>query len=122
MAKITPFSGEAAFSAHRRRAKKFETKFFSALVAPAEDSVARFSVVASKARIGGAVERNRAKRRLRAAFDKVINELNKDRKKIPAASASIGVILYAKAPVLEAEFTLLIESLREGLKNALVSY
>jgi ribonuclease P protein component len=119
MAKITSFSGEAAFSAHRRRAKKFETRFFSAFVAPAEDSIPRFSVVASKARIGGAVERNRAKRRLRAAFDKVIKKLNKETGKEQNPNP-IGVILYAKAPVLQAEFDLLVQSLHEGLKNALV--
>jgi len=98
------FQGEAAFVQHRRTAKRMEKSPFTAFVAPSADAYWYFAAVASK-RLGGAVQRNRAKRRLRAAF----------------AAASKGkvnplrVILYAKAGVLKIDFQELVESVRDAL-------
>lgn len=101
------FSGETAFVHHRRTAVRTEDRNFTAFVLPSEDAYWRFAAVASK-RLGGAVERNRAKRRLRMAF----------------ASARQGVygvlwvILYAKRPVLKAKFKELELSLEKILAKA----
>lgn len=68
---------------------------------------------ASRVAVGGAVQRNRAKRRLRAAFDKLVR-LN------PNASAAGGrwLNIVAKAPVLEVDFLKLEADLSAALAKA----
>ena len=105
--KVLPLTGEAAFRNHRRGARRSETPHFTAFVLLAIDGKWRFSVVASKARIGGAVERNRAKRRLRAAFATVAAELK---------SAQV-VVLYAKKSALTADFAEIVRDLKESLER-----
>ena len=102
--KILRLSGEAAFRQHRRSARRFEEAGFTALVALSADEKWRFAVVASKARVGGAVERNRAKRRLRAAFSGVEKK-----------GAPLTVVLYSKKSALTAEFKRLVETLTKIL-------
>jgi len=86
------FSGDAAFLHHRRTALRFEERFFTAFILPGD--AWRSAVVTSKSRIGKAVERNRVKRRLRAAFAAAMkNQLS-----------PLEVVLYAKASVLKADF------------------
>lgn len=67
---------------------------------------------ASTKAIGNAVRRNRAKRRLRACFDKVVR-LNKD------VSAPEGLWLnwVAKAAVLELDFRYLEKDMRKALQS-----
>lgn len=99
--RLLRFSGEAAFRHHRRSAQRFEETGFTAFVTLPVDNAWRFAVVASKSRIGSAVERNRAKRRLRAAF----NEARK------TGSPPVAVVLYAKKAVLAADMPKLVSTL-----------
>lgn len=99
--RLLRFTGEAIFRNHRRSAQRFEEPAFTAFVATPKDNAWRFAAVASKARIGGAVERNRAKRRLRAAFVAAQK----------TGKQPLAVILYAKEPSLWAEMEKLVESL-----------
>jgi|GEM_PF-1801676 ribonuclease P protein component len=98
------FQGEAAFVQHRRSAKRIEKAAFTAFVLPSTDTRWYFAAVASR-RLGGAVQRNRAKRRLRAAFAKAVAEI----------SAPHRVILYAKNPVLRTKFSDLVEHIGESI-------
>ncbi len=91
--RLLRFTGEAIFRNHRRSAQRFEESAFTAFVNVPEDNAWRFAAVASKVRIGGAVERNRAKRRLRAAFV-AAQKMTKH---------PLAVILYAKEPALTAD-------------------
>ena len=102
--KARKFQGEAAFIQHRRSAKRVEKSAFTAFVLPSADSSWYFAAVASK-RMGGAVERNCARRRLRAAFAKAVAD-------IPAPHR---VLIYAKQPVLRAEFAVLVANIKESI-------
>lgn len=97
------FSGQSAFGQHRDVAKKLELKHFTVLTA--EAPAWQLGIVASKARIGAAVERNRTKRRLRAAMAKAIVNV-----KNPQA-----VVIYAKASVLKADFAEIVQNLEKAL-------
>lgn len=71
---------------------------------------------ASKAAIGGAVQRNRAKRRLRAVFDKLVR-LN--------PRAEVGgrwFNIVARAPVLEIDFVKLEADMAAALRKAGVKW
>lgn len=99
--RLLRFRGPAAFREHRRSAQRFETSFFTAFVTAGP--AWRFAVVASKTRIGGAVERNRAKRRLRAAFAAAQSD----------SPAPLEVVLHAKNAALTADFAPLRQSLSQ---------
>ena len=103
--KVLRFSGEAAFREHRRTARRSEEAAFTAFVLPSVDGKWCFAVVASKARIGGAVERNRAKRRLRAAFATACEDVKNP----------LAVILYSKKAALTADFAELVKTLIAAL-------
>lgn len=105
--KIARFSTAKAFTQLRTSSRRFESGAFSALVAVAPDGLWRFAAVASKARIGGAVARNRAKRRLRAAFSKAATPLE----------TPLAVVCHAKKAVLSAEFSQIFEELSRALRS-----
>lgn len=54
----------------RREGKSFAHPLFVMIVLPAQEDVTRIGVIATKS-VGGAVERNRSKRLLRAAADEL---------------------------------------------------
>lgn len=66
----------------------------------------RIAVIAGKS-IGGAVQRNRAKRRLRGA----LHELSEN------IQPGFDVICIARRPLIEAPFTEIVEALREQLNK-----
>lgn len=113
---------------HRRSSQRTEGRFFTAFVLPAADGHWRFSAVASK-RVGGAVQRNRAKRRLRAAFaqaranlaaEKLLND--KISASQPLPGMPLGVVLYAKLSTLKADFQELVANLQTILRRAMDSH
>jgi ribonuclease P protein component len=69
----------------------------------------RFAVAAGK-RLGGAVVRNRIKRRLREAIRQVY----------PQLAPGYDVIVIARAPIIEAEVTQVAAALSEALRRARV--
>ncbi len=88
----------ADFGAVRERGRRVDCGAFLLTWAPrpgAEPTaVARVGVVASRASVGNAVHRNRAKRRLRAIF----------RKNQALVPAGLDLILTARAALLHLEF------------------
>lgn len=84
-----------------------EGRYFTLFAAP-EEKQWKFGAVAAKRTIGGAVERNRAKRRLRAAYAELL----------PVLPPS-GILLYAKKSVLSGDFGEIVQTLKESLSHAL---
>jgi ribonuclease P protein component len=68
---------------------------------------------ASTAAIGNAVRRNRARRRLRAAFDKLVRCNPK-----ASASKALHMNWVAKAPVLDVAFEVLVADMVKALAKA----
>jgi ribonuclease P protein component len=58
----------------KRTGRRISTAFFNVLVSPSQDASSRFGVVAGK-RLGGAIQRNRAKRLFRELIRGVHNEV-----------------------------------------------
>ena len=110
MSRPLRFSGDAAFISHRRTGLRLDEKCYTAFVTISPDRHWRFAAVSSK-RVGGAVERNRAKRRLRAAFNHA-----------PRDHSPLSVIFYTKAAILRAAFPDLVESVEKTLPHALNSH
>jgi ribonuclease P protein component len=106
--KIVSFPNEGAVVAFRNRSRRAEGPFFSLLAAPSEGQKSFVRIVSSKRNIGGAVERNRARRRLRAAVQKVWQAKN-----------PVDLVLYARGAVLTADFEKIVESLKKGVRDAL---
>ena len=72
----------------------------------------RVCVIASTAAVGNAVRRNRAKRRMRAAFDKLVR-LNPT-----AEAAGLVVAMIAWQEILDKDFKAIEKSLRAALRQA----
>lgn len=73
----------------------------------ASEGPSRYGITASR-KVGGAVERNRAKRRLRALIKDVLP---------PLAQAGMDYVFIARQEVLKREFALMREELRHALKR-----
>ena len=69
-------------------------------------------LTASTKAVGNAVQRNRARRRLKAAFDEVCR-LNPD-----AQGRGLWLVLVAKAPILEIDYKYLLKDMRKALNEA----
>lgn len=91
----------------RRTGKSYAHPLIILIAAPNEGASTRFGVTASKA-VGGAVSRNKAKRRIRAAVQPLI----------PAIRIGWDLIFVARAPLVDAEWTELCKSLSTLLKRA----
>ena len=89
----------------RREGKSLAHPLFVLFYLPVAEPDVRVAVVATRS-VGGAVQRNRAKRRLRAAVAPWL----------PALKPGYRVLLLARRPILAARFS----ELQSGLKAALV--
>jgi ribonuclease P protein component len=67
----------------------------------------RTAVIAGRS-VGGAVQRNLAKRRIRSAFQGLMKEINQ----------GYDLVLIARKPILDLKYDLLIDSLRSLLDRA----
>ena len=84
---------KAEFQRAYAKGKRLSSRFFIAYVLSTAESVLRVGVVASR-RVGGAVERNRAKRLLREVF----------RRNKPPKAVAADVVLIARATISEASY------------------
>jgi ribonuclease P protein component len=91
----------------RRTGKSYAHPLIILIASPNEHSNSRFGISASKA-IGGAVSRNRAKRRIRAAIHSYL----------AAVKDGWDIILIARAPLLDAEWPQICEAVHTVLKRA----
>jgi len=91
----------------RRTGKSYAHPLIILIASPNQQLFSRFGVSASKA-VGGAVSRNRAKRRMRAAVQICL----------PTIKSGWDIILIARAPLVDAEWPHLIEALNALLKRA----
>jgi len=96
-----PLGSVKEFNKFYNSSKKYHTKYFVLFVV--KDAKKRFSVVASK-KIGGAVKRNFAKRRLRALFIKQSTTINN------------SIVLVAKKDILDVPFSKLEYLFSKALK------
>lgn len=78
----------------------------------AEEEGLGLGLTASTASVGNAVKRNRARRRLKAAFDEVCR-LNPE-----AQGQGRWLVLVAKAPILTLDYKYLIKDMRKALNEA----
>lgn len=91
----------------RRTGKTYAHPLVILITSPNQLPRSRFGVTASKA-VGSAVSRNRTKRRLRAAIHSYL----------PNIKAGWDIILIARAPLLDAEWSRICEALKVLLKRA----
>ncbi|MFN7035242.1 MAG: ribonuclease P protein component [Bellilinea sp.] len=95
------------FKRVRQTGKAYTHPFVVLSVLPNEEDQLRIGITASKA-VGSAVERNRAKRRLRAVVDGLL----------PRLRAGWDVVLIARKPSLTADLGDLSQSVRELMNRA----
>jgi ribonuclease P protein component len=91
----------------RRTGKSYAHPLIILIASPNERSNSRFGISASKA-VGGAVSRNRAKRRIRAAIQSCL----------AAVKDGWDILLIARAPLLKAEWPQVCEAVHAVLKRA----
>ena len=98
------------FERVRQTGRSWPHRLLIVIVQPRADEPAapsRFAVAAGK-RLGGAVVRNRIKRRLRAAIRQVY----------PQLASGYDLIVIARAPIIKAEVTQIAAALGEVLRRA----
>jgi ribonuclease P protein component len=91
----------------RRTGKSYAHPFIILVIAPNGKGIPRVGISASRA-VGGAVARNRAKRRLREVI----------RGHLPQIEPGWDIILIARSPVVDAKWTTLYESITGLLLRA----
>lgn len=91
----------------RRTGKSYAHPFIILVIAPNGKGISRVGVSASRA-VGGAVARNRAKRRLREVIRGYLSQFE----------PGWDMILIARSPALDAKWTSLNESITGLLKQA----
>ncbi|MBV8074174.1 MAG: ribonuclease P protein component [Candidatus Eremiobacteraeota bacterium] len=97
-------SRRADFARLRRRGRRLETPHLTIVAAPASGGRPKVAFVTVKA-FGGAVERNRARRRVRAAFDRLPQMQGR----------GFDLILTARPSAGGADFAALCEQLSSAL-------
>lgn len=95
------------FKRVRRFGKSYAHPLVVLVTAPNETEDLRIGVTASQA-VGGAVERNRAKRRLKACLDALI----------PGITPGWDLVVIARQPIVTAEFLKIQNGLARLLKQA----
>jgi ribonuclease P protein component len=91
----------------RRTGKSYAHPLIILIASPNKSPISRFGVSASKA-VGGAVSRNRAKRRIRAAVHPYL----------PTIKSGWDILLIARAPLVNAEWPRIEEAMDVLLKRA----
>ena len=98
----------AQFTAVQEDGRRVSSRFFTVLARPNTTGKDRLGLVASR-RLGGAVTRNRAKRRLRAAFRLLPDAVR------PEGASSLDVVVIARREIIEASFAALESELQSAL-------
>jgi ribonuclease P protein component len=93
----------------RRTGKSYAHPLAVLIASPNEQTTSRFGVIASRA-VGGAVARNRAKRRLRASLARYFPEI----------TPGWDVVLIARAPLLNADWEELQRAVETLLRRAAI--
>ena len=88
----------------RRLGQSYAHPLIVLLAHPNDLEISRFGTAASKA-VGGAVQRNRAKRRIRAAFQQYMDQIR----------SGWDIFIIARKPIHQASF----DELTAGLENLL---
>jgi ribonuclease P protein component len=110
MARVWRLRPHGEFERVRQQGRSWPHRLLVLIVQPRlENSLdpPRVAVVAGK-RLGGAVVRNRLKRRLRAAVQQVAGHI----------PAGVDLIIMARAPLLEAEMDNIVAALTDVLQRA----
>jgi ribonuclease P protein component len=95
------------FKRVRRTGQSYAHPFLVLVAAPNDLGITRFGFTAGRS-IGGAVQRNRAKRRMRASLQQHFNNVKHGR----------DIILIARPAILKAPWQQLVQSLGQLLKRA----
>lgn len=107
----------ADFQNLTHKSQAFKAPAFILLYAPySEESTLRLGFTATKRSIGGAVKRNRAKRRLRAVSDKLMR-LNPNFT-LPEQNTGADLVLVARWRIADIPFEYLEKDLRKTLAEA----
>jgi ribonuclease P protein component len=89
--------------------QRIHSRFFTVLLLPTTLDRSRLGIVASR-KIGGAVQRNRAKRLIREMF----------RTEVPqASSVAIDLVVIPRRELLDAEFKAALQDFRSALRRGL---
>ena len=97
------------FQRVRRLGKSYAHPLVVLVCLENQESITRWGVVAGKS-VGGAVQRNRAKRLLRAAIQPVLNEVQ----------SGWDLILIARHPLVNVDFNQVLSALLQLLRRACV--
>lgn len=95
------------FKRVRRTGRSYAHPFLVLVAAPNDLGITRFGFTAGRA-VGGAVQRNRAKRRMRATFQQQFSKIKQ----------GWDIILIARPAILKAPWQQLVRSLGQLLKRA----
>jgi ribonuclease P protein component len=93
--------------------KKFETTYFSLFILKTDSEVHRHGITVTR-KIGGAVIRNRCKRRIREVIRKYYNEKWDE-------SCGYDLVLNVKSGILTAEFSEIVDSFERVMNRFLKS-
>jgi ribonuclease P protein component len=91
----------------RRTGKSYAHPLIILIASPNKRPISRFGVSASKA-VGGAVSRNRAKRRIRAAVQSCLSMIK----------SGWDILLIARAPLVDADWPQITEAMKVLLQRA----
>ena len=101
----------AEFLAVQNHGRRAATRYFVMLARPNTRGRDRLGIVASR-KVGGAVERNRAKRRLREVFRRTGSAGNGT-----AAGAPLDVVVIARPDIVNAPFPVLTADFHAALRR-----
>lgn len=106
-AKRPPQMGRAEFQLAYRTGRRHGTPVATVYVLPGKSSELRVAIPVGR-RVGTAVARNRVRRRLRAAFQRVRQE----------AVSGGDIIIVARSAAASAPFASLVDTIRHALRHA----
>src|SRR5215210_7628465 len=98
------------FTAVQQQGRRVSARFFTVLARPNASGADRLGLIASR-RLGGAVARNRAKRRLRAAFRLLPDHAR------GTGPASLDLVVIARREVVDAPFSSITTDLETAIQR-----